>query len=102
MEINGVRPPEMLQSQLSAAKPAGVEAGEGAVSFKSLLADALTQVNQLQQNADASTVKLAAGDNIALDEVMLAVQKAELALQMTTQVRNKLVEAYQEVARMQI
>jgi flagellar hook-basal body complex protein FliE len=67
-----------------------------------LLADALTQVNQLQQNADASTVKLAAGDNIALDEVMLAVQKAELALQMTTQVRNKLVEAYQEVARMQI
>jgi len=102
MEINGVRPPEMLQSQLSAVKPAGVESADGAVSFKSLLADALTQVNQLQQNADASTVKLAAGDNIALDEVMLAVQKAELALQMTTQVRNKLVEAYQEVARMQI
>jgi len=102
MEINGVRPPEMLQSQLSAAKPAGIESGEGAVSFKSLLADAVAQVNQLQQNADASAVKLAAGDNIALDEVMMAVQKADLALQMTMQVRNKLVEAYQEVARMQI
>ena len=102
MEINGVRPPEIPQSQLSLTRPAGAEAGGEAVSFKSLLADALTQVNQLQQNADVATVKVAAGENIALDEVMLAVQKAELALQMTTQVRNKLVEAYQEVARMQI
>lgn len=99
MEINPIKPVEIAaQAAAGAAKPAGTEEA----SFKSLLADALNQVNQLQQNADTGAVKLAAGENIGLDEVMLAVQKAELALQMTTQIRNKLVDAYQEVVRMQI
>jgi len=99
MEINPIGPlGPAAQAAAGAAKPAGA----GEISFKSLLADALGQVNQLQQNADAGAVKLAAGGDVGLDEVMLAVQKAELALQMTTQIRNKLVDAYQEIVRMQI
>jgi flagellar hook-basal body complex protein FliE len=85
-----------------AAGTAGAPAGESPVSFKSLLTDALQQVNSLQQSADAQTVRLAAGEPVAIDEVMLAVQKADLALQLTQSIRNKLVEAYQDVARMQI
>ncbi len=99
MDINPIRPSDLAAQ---AAGAAGGAAADASVSFKSLLSDALQQVNNLQQNADASTVKLAAGEPIAIDEVMLAVQKADLALQLTQQIRNKLVEAYQDVARMQI
>ncbi len=101
MEINPIRPSDVTP-QATAAGTAGTGRTDGTVSFKSLLADALDQVNQLQQNADAAVVKAAAGEQVALDEVMVAIQKAELALQMTTQIRNKMVEAYQEVVRMQI
>lgn len=99
MDINPINPTGLAAQ---AAGTAGAPAGDSSVSFKSLLSDALQQVNNLQQSADAQTVKLAAGEPVAIDEVMLAVQKADLALQLTQQIRNKLVEAYQEVARMQI
>ncbi len=99
MEINPIKPVDIaLQAATGATKPAGTDE----VNFKSLLADALNQVNQSQQNADVLAVKAAAGENVALDQVMLAVQKADLALQMTTQIRNKLIDAYQEITRMQI
>lgn len=100
MEIN-----PLLGSTAAAAAGASTGSGQAAgdaVSFKALLADALAQVNTLQQNADAGAVKLAAGEPVAIDEVMLAMQKADLALQLTMQIRNKLVEAYQDVARMQV
>ena len=99
MEINPLKPSE-IASQLSGS--AAPSAAGSSVSFKSLLADALSEVNNLQQQSDASGVKLASGEPVAIDEVMLAMQKADLALQLTQQIRNKLVEAYQEVSRMQI
>ena len=100
MEINPLRPSDIPQSALG-AQPAPAMGGSS-ISFKTLLTDALAQVNNLQQSADASAAKLASGKPVAIDEVMLTVQKADLALQLTTQIRNKLVEAYQEVSRMQI
>ena len=100
MDINPIRDAGIASQAAGAGAATGT--ADASVSFKSLLADALQQVNALQQGADASTVKLAAGEPIAIDEVMLAVQKADLALQLTQSIRNKLVEAYQDVARMQI
>ncbi len=99
MEINPLKATEIV-SQLS-GQPESAATGSG-VSFKALLSDALAQVNDIQQQADVSAVRLAAGEPVAIDEVMLAMQKADLALQLTQQIRNKLVEAYQEVSRMQI
>jgi flagellar hook-basal body complex protein FliE len=99
MEINPIRPIDMPVPQALGAPQA---ADNSQVSFKSLLADAISQVNNLQQSADTASVKLAAGENVGIDEVMLAMQKAELALQLTTSIRNKFVDAYQEVTRMQI
>jgi flagellar hook-basal body complex protein FliE len=100
MTINPLSPSDITPPQASGLQPA--LAGDGGVSFKDLLSDALKQVNQLQQNADTAATQLAAGGPVAIDEVVLAMQKADLALQLTMQIRNKLVDAYQEVARMQI
>jgi flagellar hook-basal body complex protein FliE len=99
MEINPIKPTDGLIPAMGQVA-AGQEQSQ--VSFKELLSDALAQVNGLQRTADTSVTRLAAGDGIAIDEVMLAVQKADLALQLTQQIRNKLVDAYQEVSRMQI
>jgi flagellar hook-basal body complex protein FliE len=99
MEINPLGP--SVPQQATGTGPAQ-PSGQPSVNFKELLADALGQVNNLQQAADTSIAQFASGKPVAIDEVMLAVQKAELALQMTQQIRNKLVEAYQEVTRMQI
>ena len=100
MTINPLNPSDITPLQAPGIQPATT--GDGGVSFKDLLTDALKQVNQLQQNADAAATQLAAGGPVAIDEVVLAMQKADLALQLTMQIRNKLVDAYQEVARMQI
>lgn len=71
-------------------------------SFYDTLAHALEEVNDLQLNAQNKTRLLIAGRDIELHQVMLAVQKAELALELTQTVSNKAVEAYQEIMRMQV
>lgn len=71
-------------------------------SFKSLFSDALNQVNDAQHASTRATEKLARGENIDLHEVMITAQKASITLQATVEVRNKIVEAYQEVMRMQV
>ena len=71
-------------------------------SFQDVLASALEEVNRLQLDARDKTRVLVAGGDIELHEVMLAAQKAEQALELTQTVRNKVVEAYQEIMRMQV
>jgi flagellar hook-basal body complex protein FliE len=84
------------------APKAGVTAPEGKASFDTVLKDSLAQVNSLQHEADAAIQSLATGGTATLHDTMLAVQKAELSFKLMMQVRNKIVEAYQEVLRMQI
>jgi len=67
-----------------------------------VLKDSLAQVNSLQHEADAAIQSLATGGTATLHDTMLAVQKAELSFKLMMQVRNKIVEAYQEVLRMQV
>ena|SRR5688572_976908 len=98
MDINPIRPADLGL----AATAAGATGADASVSFKDLLADALNQVGAKQQAADTAVTQLATGQGVAIDEVMIAMQKADLALQMTVQIRNKLVEAYQDITRMQI
>jgi len=71
-------------------------------SFGQFLSDAITEVNQLQHNAAAANVNLATGKIQDISEVVIASEKATIALQLTMQVRNKVVESYQEVMRMQV
>jgi flagellar hook-basal body complex protein FliE len=91
-----------IQRPLEVPK-AGQAAGatEGG-SFAEVLSESLAQVNSLQQEADAAIQTLATGGPTTLHDTMLAVQKADLSFRLMMQVRNKIVEAYQEVLRMQV
>ncbi len=71
-------------------------------SFASALAQSIEKVNSLQKEADQAIENLASGDSQNVHGTMLAVSKADLAFRMTMQVRNKIVDAYQEVMRMQV
>jgi flagellar hook-basal body complex protein FliE len=71
-------------------------------SFGDTIKKAITQVNDSQQTADTLATKLAAGDAVEVHQAMIAMQKASMALQFTVQVRNKVIEAYQEIMRMQV
>jgi flagellar hook-basal body complex protein FliE len=78
-------------------------AGKGVMeSFSSLLSQALGDVNQLHVNADADAQRLISGDQVDVHQVMIGMEKANVAFGLTVQVRNKLIESYQEVMRMQI
>ncbi len=94
--INPIRLPESLQG------PAQTGAGNGA--FKSILESAIGAVpaNAAQLNANESVQKFLSGDSEELHSTALAVQRAELEFDLFLQVRNKVVQAYQEIMRMQL
>ena len=71
-------------------------------SFSKLLADALQNVNEVHKSADVDAQRLVAGEPVDIHQVMIGMEKANVAFGLTLQVRNKLVEAYQEVMRMQV
>ena len=81
---------------------AQVEETAGGPSFKESVKKAIAEVNDLQNEADQATIQLAAGNVEDVHEAMIAMQKAKLALDFTIQVRNKVIEAYQEIMRMQV
>lgn len=70
--------------------------------FGKMLKNAINEVNEAQLNSSKATEKLITGQDIELHEVMIAAQKASITLQAALEVRNKAVEAYQEMMRMQI
>ncbi|MEB3222975.1 MAG: flagellar hook-basal body complex protein FliE [Candidatus Sericytochromatia bacterium] len=80
------------------------DAGDGK-SPQNLLAPfraGLDEVTRLQQGAERLANEAAIGGDVDLHDVMIASEKASVAMQLTLQVRNKLVEAYQDVMRMQV
>jgi flagellar hook-basal body complex protein FliE len=81
---------------------ASAPAAAGAGDFGAWLARSLARVNQDLGQADAGLQRLAAGDAQNLHQVMIALEEARLGLQLAVQVRNRLLETYQEVLRMQI
>ncbi|MCE5324251.1 flagellar hook-basal body complex protein FliE [bacterium] len=72
------------------------------VSVSELVKKGIKEVNSLQSQADDMAVKLASGDIENVHEAMIAMQKAKLAFEFTVQVRNKIIDAYQEIMRMQV
>ena len=71
-------------------------------NFGEYLTDALKETNDLQNRAKDMNIALAAGQVDDISQVVLATEKANIALQLTMQVRNKAAEAYQEIMRMQV
>ena len=71
-------------------------------SFGEFLSDSLKEVNTLKKQSEVANMKLAAGQVEYISEVVIAGEKASITVQLTMQVRNKMVEAYQEIMRMQV
>lgn len=95
--ISQIQTPFIQNQSIPNVKPANQVEGFGQI-FK----QALEEVSAAQNTSDKLTDKLVTGEVKDIHEVMIASQKASLSLQMTLQVRNKVVEAYQEVMRMQV
>jgi len=90
-------------------KPAGqigkeshADAAEGAKSFADYLSGALDQVSSAEKAAQEMGTAFALGEPIEIHDVMLAFSKAELGLRLFLQLRNKVIEAYQEIMRMPV
>ena len=81
--------------KLPSLQPANEQGGFGAV-----LSTALEKVNELETGADQQVGNLLKGGNTDMSTVMIAVEKADVAFQMMMQVRNKIVNAYQDIEKL--
>ena len=82
----------------SAAAIGGAEKG----GFSNFLKQAVTEINGKMQNAQVEQTKVLTGESTNLHQAMIAMQEASTAFTLMVEVRNKLVESYQEVMRMQV
>lgn len=71
-------------------------------SFSNVLSDAISKVNDSEVNANNKIESLIKGEDVEMHEVMLAMQESVLSLQALIEVRNKTVEAYQEISKIQL
>jgi len=74
----------------------------GGQAFKNILLEALEQVNQMQHEANEAVAQLVTGGEVNPAEVLTTLQKADLSFRMMLQIRNKLVQAFQEVNNIRI
>ncbi len=93
---------EIRDSKVSVPSPGAPGAAEGGKSFADTLKDAVQNVNQMQQTADVKMQEIATGKNHNIPEVMIAAEKADISLKLMVAVRNKIIEAYQEIMKMQV
>ena len=84
---------------LQGPKPTGVPAKES--GFGDTLRNAIDGVEKMQASAEDSVTQLLSGNGQDVHGAMLAVEQADLSFQLMVQVRNKIVNAYQEISRMQ-
>ena len=71
-------------------------------SFKDLMLESIKHVNSMQNDADQAVQQLMTGGDVDPAEVLTAIQKADMTFRMMLQIRNKLVQAYQEVNQIRI
>ncbi len=111
MNIKGQALYAEMQSLVSQARATGTElklqnsaeVNPSQSQFSTLLKDALSHVNGLQQQSSTMRTAFEMGDpNLSLAQVMIASQKSSLAFEATVQVRNKLVEAYKDIMSMPV
>ena len=98
--IPGIGGRRIESDPLQAPKPP-VTRAEGQ-SFKEVLEGAVGEVQRLQSEADITIKKLVSGEIKDVTQAMVAVEKADVAFQTMMAFRNKMVQAYEEVMRMQI
>jgi len=95
-ELNGLAPG---LNPADGAKAKGPSPQKG---FGEFLAESLQKVGELQQDADAAVAQIAQGGDLGIQEAMVAIEKADVSFKLMMEVRQKILDAYQEVMRMQV
>jgi flagellar hook-basal body complex protein FliE len=98
--IQSIQTP-LAPPSLSLAPPTSPVGAEPS-PFKNILLEGLDQVNSMQQQADAAVEQLVTGGEVNPAEVLTTLQKADMSFKLMLQIRNKLVQAYQEVNNIRI
>jgi len=91
----GSVPPVSPRAKLDAASPAGS-------GFGDTLMRALKEVDAQQVKAQTAASAVASGRDVDMTQTLVTIEKANISLQFALQVRNKLLEAYQEIMRIQV
>jgi len=97
MNINGI---SSVQGIKNTATEAGKKTGDD--SFKNILDDFLSEANETDYSDKLSNTELMIGNADNTHQPMIAAEKADISLRLTVQIRNKVLDAYNEIMRMQI
>jgi flagellar hook-basal body complex protein FliE len=100
MRIGQVLPPGTLFK--SPGEVGGAAPAENDVPFGQMIKDVVQEAMSAEQRATGAIQEFAAGSMNDVHDVMIAVSKANMAVQLLVQVRNGLLEAYQEISRVQV
>lgn len=90
---------QMLQKQMPTT---GAPSPDKSGDFSNMLMDVMKQVNETQQNSASTQKAFMSGQPVDYHDLMIAMEKASVSMQLTVAVRNKILEAYQEINRMQV
>jgi flagellar hook-basal body complex protein FliE len=96
--ISGSSVQPLIYEPRTTAQP---DEGQQRGGFEAVLRGAIDQVQELQANSDQQVGSLLQGERGDVHNVMIAIEKADVAFQLMMQVRNKIVNAYQQVSQMQ-
>jgi flagellar hook-basal body complex protein FliE len=75
---------------------------KASTSFSEVLKDSISKVSELEKEANVQTEKLVTGEGQDIHNTMIAVEKADMSFQMMMQIRNKIINAYEEIMRIQV
>ena len=92
------RASQLEKPMLTPDAPNGVQGK----SFVDTLKEAVAATNELQKDSDVKMQELATGKTNDIPTVMMAAEKADISLRLMTQVRNKIIDAYQDIMKMQV
>jgi flagellar hook-basal body complex protein FliE len=120
LAVPAVRPEPMIPANLEVDKPKSIPFTEleklspgilplptstvqpGNVGFEKMVTDLVGEVTAKQADAANSVNGLMSGKNVSLHQTMIAMEEASISFQLMVEVRNKLLESYQELMRMQL
>ena len=91
---------KLIYNNNRSTKTGSTRLSNGVEDFGKLLSRELKKTNALQMNVDKLSKKLATGELKDIHQLTIAVAKVDIALRLITEIRNKLVEAYQQISRM--
>jgi flagellar hook-basal body complex protein FliE len=98
-----VKPAESLQPEMSPTRIQGAQETQQTPKFSELLSNAVNSVNDAQKQSSALKTAYEAGDpNVSITQVMIQSQKASVSFDALSQVRNKVVKAYEDIMKMPV